>query len=80
MYTPDFIAIDSDGVYWLIETKSDKDALTVNVVDKRKAAEEWARIVNDMQETDDEWRYLFITESDLKATTGWGPLVSIATK
>lgn len=78
-YTPDFIAIDVDGVHWLIETKSDKEAKNVDVIAKREAAVEWERKVNDFQETDDEWRYLFITESDLKAANGWGPLVSVAT-
>lgn len=78
-YTPDFIAVDTKGVHWLIETKSDKDARDSDVIKRRKAAQDWERKVNDHQETDDKWRYLFITESDLKATMGWGPLASIAT-
>lgn len=79
-YTPDFIAIDTEGTHWLIETKSDKEAKDIDVIAKRKAGEVWERKVNDHQETDDKWRYLFITESDLKAAKGWGPLVSVATK
>jgi len=79
-YTPDFIAIDTDGVHWLIESKANDRARDIDVIARRETAEEWERKVNDYQETDDQWRYLFVTESDIKKTAGWKPLVSIATR
>ena len=77
-YFPDFIAIDTSGVHWLIEGKSDKEAPTEDVQAKKAAAERWVRHVNDSGEAPAEWRYLFVTESHLKGATGWGELLSLA--
>jgi len=77
-YFPDFIAIDADGAHWLIEGKSDKEAPTQDVQEKKDAAERWVRHVNDSGEFDAEWRYLFVTETHLMQATGWGSLLSVA--
>lgn len=76
-YYPDFIAIDTNGVYWLIEGKSDDRAQRQDVQMKRAAAEEWARFVGDDGRFGT-WRYLFCTETAIKnAHGGWdGLLVS----
>ena len=77
-YYPDFIAIDSAGLHWLIEAKSDRDATSHDVVEKMRATEQWARHVNDSGEAEAEWRYLLVTETHIKQATSWGSLRSLA--
>ena len=72
-YFPDFIALDTAGVYWLIEGKSDKNALDADVLRKREAAENWARFVRDKGEFGD-WHYVFATESHIKHAGSWTAL------
>lgn len=79
-YYPDFVAIAEDETRWLIEGKSDKEAKTPEVQEKKLAAEDWARIVRD---EDDEqygqWRYLFATESNIGNAQGtWAGLVAVS--
>lgn len=69
-YFPDFIAVDTAGVYWVIEGKSDKNANDADVLRKRKAAEHWARMVRDNDEFG-EWHYAFATESQIKSAGSW---------
>lgn len=69
-YFPDFIAVDTDGVYWVIEGKSDKNANDADVQLKREAAEHWARTVRD-NDGFGEWHYVFATESHIKAAGSW---------
>ncbi len=77
-YFPDFIAIDTEGVHWLIEGKSDHDAQRRDVEDKRAAAEEWARFVNDDGRFGT-WKYLFCSETALKNSHGsWDSLLIAA--
>ena len=78
-YFPDFVAVDSKGTHWLIETKADSQVETQDVQEKKKAAERWERHVNDSSESDIEWRYLFVSESNLKDSTSWGSLLALAT-
>ncbi|MBY8866503.1 DEAD/DEAH box helicase [Streptomyces sennicomposti] len=74
-YFADFIAIDTNGVYWLIEGKADDDANDESVVAKRKAAEAWVEQVNDAG-VYGQWRYLFATETAIKAANGrWLDLI-----
>ena len=78
-YFPDFIAIDDKQVHWLIEGKADSDAEDAGVVAKRHAAEAWVAEVNDVGAYG-EWRYLFVTESDIKSANGrWLDLVKSTT-
>ncbi len=73
-YFPDFIALDSDGAYWLIEGKADKNAKDADVRRKKEAAEQWARSVRD-DGGYGEWHYLFATESHIKSAAGsWAGL------
>ncbi len=76
-YYPDFIAIDVDDVFWLIEGKSDDRAQRPDVQIKRAAAEDWARFVVDDGRFGI-WKYLFCTETAIRnAHGGWdGLLVS----
>ena len=74
-YHPDFIAIDKDGTFWLIEGKSDKNANDADVLRKKLAAENWARAVRDDGDFGT-WRYLFATESHIKQAGGsWNGLL-----
>ena len=76
-YYPDFIAIDTDGVHWLIEGKSDHDVARRDVEAKRAAAEEWATFVNDDGRFGT-WRYLFCSETAIKnAHGGWDSLLVV---
>ena len=67
-YFPDFVALDVDGIYWLIEGKSDTLANSLSVQDKKASANEWARRASDSELFSQEWRYMFVTESVLKAS------------
>ncbi|RAX47318.1 hypothetical protein DQ353_19270 [Arthrobacter sp. AQ5-05] len=73
-YFPDFIAIDDEDNHWLIEGKSDKEAGSPDVVAKRNAAEDWARLVRDDGQFAT-WRYVFATESHLKSAGSWQALI-----
>ncbi len=72
-YFPDFVALDADGAYWVIEGKSDKNANDADVVRKREAAEGWARSVRDAEEFGN-WHYVFATESHIKNAGSWSAL------
>lgn len=78
-YFPDFIVIDKDGTRWVVEGKSDKESSDPTVLQKKAAAQQWARSVRD---EDDEqfgqWRYMFITETDVKRSSGsWNGLLTV---
>lgn len=74
-YFPDFIVIDQNGVKWLVEAKSDRDATEADVIRKKEAAEAWARAVRDEGEYGD-WRYMFATESHIANAAGWAALLA----
>lgn len=68
-YRPDFIAIDDEGVHWLIEGKADRDVEQRDVETKRRAAKEWVSLVN-ADGRFGTWRYLFCSETDIKDSIG----------
>jgi type III restriction enzyme len=77
-YYPDFIAIDADGVSWIIEGKSDENARAHDAQTKKTAAEEHVRYVSDDRRFG-AWRYLFCTETAIKIARGsWDALVAAA--
>ena len=74
-YNPDFLAAE-DGRRWVIEAKADKDLLTENVQAKRRAAQEWANVVNADEWVSERWGYLLVSETDLRqAKDDWPALV-----
>ncbi|MDG4793696.1 DEAD/DEAH box helicase family protein [Micromonospora sp. WMMD1082] len=78
-YFPDFIAIDSDGVHWVVEGKSDRDADRADVVRRKASAESWARAANDSDAVETTWRYLFVTESVLRqSANNWATILTLA--
>jgi type III restriction enzyme len=77
-YNPDFLAAE-DGTRWVIEAKADRDLLTENVQAKRRAAQEWANLVNADEQVSERWGYLLVSETDLRqAKDDWGALVHAA--
>ncbi|MHA6510844.1 DEAD/DEAH box helicase [Tessaracoccus sp. Y1736] len=74
-YFPDFIALDTEDTYWLVESKADDHARDDSVLRKKAAAETWSRAVRDEEDFGD-WRYMFATESDIKQAAGsWNSLL-----
>ena len=75
-YNRDFVAVDSEGVHWLIEVKSDKDAASEDVTSKREAAMRWANTVSAAPKLNGvRWRYLLAREADVaQAKDSWPAL------
>lgn len=71
-YNPDFIAIDKEETHWLIEVKMDKEMVTPDVIGKRDAARRWANYVSADEKVDFPWRYLLLSETDVRtAKSSW---------
>lgn len=78
-YNPDFIAIGKDGTHWVVEVKSDRDMKSNEVQAKRQAAQRWANHVTADKKVEDKWRYLLVSEADVKAANGdWKALGNLA--
>ncbi|WP_279614276.1 DEAD/DEAH box helicase [Streptomyces seoulensis] len=75
-YFPDFIAIDTDGVHWLVEGKSNAEASSESVVAKKVAALAWAKEVTDRGDFG-AWKHLFATEDHLSQASSWDTLLTI---
>jgi type III restriction enzyme len=74
-YNPDFIAIDTEKIHWIIEVKSDKEMKSDEVKTKRKAAIRWSNHVNADEMVTDIWRYLLVSEAHVKTAKGsWSAL------
>lgn len=79
-YNPDFLVIESDRTSWVVEVKSDRELESADVQAKKNAAQRWARRVNASGQAPDKWRYLPVSESQLKAATGdWHRLRALYT-
>ncbi|MFI1161132.1 hypothetical protein [Streptomyces sioyaensis] len=77
-YYPDFIVLDAEGTYWVVEGKVNDRANDPEVLEKRRAAEDWARFVRDYGEFGT-WRYIFATEKIIKDAKGsWESLIALA--
>ena len=73
-YNPDLIVIDCD-VHWVVEVKMDKELKSADVVAKRDAAKRWANHVNADPAVSATWRYLLVSESDIRDAKGsWSAL------
>lgn len=77
-YNPDFIAVDRDDLHWLVEVKMDKEMESIDVGAKRDAALLWTSHVRADPKVDTIWRYLLISETDVKtAKSSWPALKSL---
>ncbi len=61
-YYPDFVAVDADGVNWLLETKGQE---TAEVVRKDRAAILWCENATELTKTN--WKYIKIPQKDFAA-------------
>ncbi|MGH9792988.1 MAG: hypothetical protein ACRD5W_17405 [Candidatus Acidiferrales bacterium] len=61
-YYPDFIALDSSGTRWIIETKGQED---VGVLRKDEAAARWAQNATSLGEQT--WKYIKIQQKEFEA-------------
>jgi type III restriction enzyme len=73
-YNPDFVVveeIDSKRLCWLVETKQNREMTSDEVVSKRRAAKTWANTVNSSGKAVGEWRYLLLSEDDVRDAGGY---------
>lgn len=76
-YHPDFVAYDTDGVYWIIEGKADKGRDDQIVQDKRAAAVRVLREMEILPECKDTpWGYLIAYQQDVGRAESWSDLRS----
>jgi type III restriction enzyme len=77
-YNPDFVAVDRDDVHWIVEVKMDKEMTSEVVQGKREAARRWANHVSADETVGTTWRYLLLSESDIKTAKGsWEALTAL---
>lgn len=78
-YYPDFVALDTDGTYWIIEGKSDSGRDDDIVQKKREAASDLVtELISESGFEDSTWGYLIAYETDVRAAQSWSDLKSIA--
>ena len=74
-YNPDFVAVDTEGTHWVIEVKMDKEMTSADVQGKRDTARRWANYVSADEKVGTRWRYLLVSEADVKTARGsWDAL------
>lgn len=78
-YFPDFVARDSDGVYWIIEGKSERGRDDDQVQAKRKAAESLVRrLIAEDAYADQKWGYMIAFENDTAKAESWNDLKALS--
>jgi type III restriction enzyme len=75
-YEPDFIVVDDDGTYWLVEGKSNKDMTDATVLLKRDAAVAWVAAVNASTDVQQKWGYVLASESVIASAGSWAALLA----
>lgn len=79
-YNPDLLVITDDGVHWVVEVKMDKEVESEDVQAKREAAMRWANHVSADEKVGVQWRYLLVSEADIKTAKGsWPALQKLGT-
>jgi type III restriction enzyme len=69
-YNPDFIAVEDDDTHWIVEVKKDNEMTSEEVQGKREAAIRWVQHVNADDKVTDTWRYLLVSETNVKTAKG----------
>jgi type III restriction enzyme len=59
LYEPDFIGLDADGIYWILETKGRED---IEVARKNLRAEQWCQDVARL--TGQRWEFLLVPQKE----------------
>ncbi len=79
-YNADLIVVEDDGTHWIVEIKRDTDITSDEVQAKRHAAQRWVNHVNADDKVTARWRYLLLSETDIKQATGsWSEMKSLGT-
>ena len=73
-YEPDFIVIDDQGIYWIVEGKSDIEMANPIVMAKADAARAWVSVVNASAAVQQKWGYILASESVIAAAGTWAAL------
>lgn len=74
-YRPDFIVLDTNGVYWILEGKAASGRADEEVQDKRGAAEKLvSRLVSAEHFEDTRWGYLVAYEDTIAKARSWAQL------
>lgn len=78
-YFPDFVALDDEGVHWIIEGKDERGRGDAVVQAKRKAAESLVRrLIAEEAYVDQKWGYLIAHEGDTDRAESWADLKALA--
>lgn len=78
-YFPDFVALDTNDVPWIVEGKSERGRDDAQVQAKRKAAEALARrFVAEDAYASQHWGYLIAYEQDIARADPWEHLKAFA--
>lgn len=78
-YNPDFVVIEKDGTHWVVEVKMEKEMSSDDVQGKRQAAKRWANHVNADNQVESLWKYMLVSESDVRmAKDSWDALKGLA--
>lgn len=76
-YNPDFVALDTAGVHWIIEGKGEDKKTDTIVAAKRRAAEAVIpRMLTDVTFGEQDWGYAIAFESDVADADSWDGLIS----
>ncbi|MBG9309503.1 DEAD/DEAH box helicase family protein [Corynebacterium belfantii] len=77
-YIPDFVVLNKDGTYWIVEGKADDKREDETVLRKREATERLLRsLVAHPDYQDQKWAYLIAFESDIRACDSFAELISV---
>ncbi|MEV6716245.1 hypothetical protein AB0M48_29870 [Lentzea sp. NPDC051208] len=77
-YEPDFIVIDDQDSYWLVEGKADSEMTNTVTLAKRDAARAWISTVNADMNVHDRWGYILASESVIDAASNWNVIRTAA--
>ena len=78
-YYPDFVALDTDGIHWIIEGKDERGRDDAKVQAKRKAAESLVQhLAAEEAFAGQHWGYLIAYEQDTARADTWDDLKSFA--
>lgn len=74
-YNPDFVVLDTEGNYWIIEAKATSKIDDAEVQEKRKVAEAVMREITGDNRFSAQWGYVLASETDIGAVTTWKGLL-----
>ena len=78
-YFPDFVALDNNGIYWIIEGKDKRGRDNDQVQEKRKAAEVLVRkLILEDEFQGQNWGYIIAYEDDIAHSDSWEDLKTLA--